>query len=333
MMGEKWLVGVDIGGTTIKMAFINQNGKIIYKWGILSNINEKGKHIPTDIAKSIDQTLDELGQEKQKLMGIGVGAPGPVNVGTGSIDVAINLGWENFPLRELLEIETSLPVIVDNDANVAAIGEMWKGAGKGAKDLLCVTLGTGVGGGIIANGEIVHGINGAGGEIGHITSIVDGGVRCNCGKTGCIETIASATGIVRLMIEELSSTHTPSKLRDFYDEHQKLSSELVFKVANEGDELANKVIEKVALYLGLALAHLANGLNPEKIIIGGGVSKAGDALLVPLKEQFIRFAFPRVLQGVELAIATLGNDAGIMGGAWLVKKRLLNKHENKPLHV
>nr|WP_280157724.1 ROK family glucokinase [Priestia aryabhattai]MDH3135403.1 ROK family glucokinase [Priestia aryabhattai] len=313
-MEEKWLVGVDIGGTTIKMAFINQNGEIIDKWEIPSNVNEKGKHIPINIAKSINQTLDKLGQEKQNLIGIGIGAPGPINLATGSVDVAINLGWENFPLKNLLEIETSLPVIVDNDANVAALGEMWKGAGGGSKNILCVTLGTGVGGGIIANGEIVHGVNGSGGEIGHITSIMEGGLHCNCGKTGCIETIASATGIVRLMIEELSSNNVPSKLRDFYEEYQTLSSELVFDMANEGDELANKVIRKVTLYLGLALAHLANGLNPEKIIIGGGVSKAGDALLVPLKEQFTRFAFPRVSQGVELTIATLGNDAGVMGG-------------------
>lgn len=331
-MEEKWLVGVDIGGTTIKMAFINQNGEIIDKWEIPSNVNEKGKHIPINIAKSINQTLDKLGQEKQNLIGIGIGAPGPINLATGSVDVAINLGWENFPLKNLLEIETSLPVIVDNDANVAALGEMWKGAGGGSKNILCVTLGTGVGGGIIANGEIVHGVNGSGGEIGHITSIMEGGLHCNCGKTGCIETIASATGIVRLMIEELSSNNVPSKLRDFYEEYQTLSSELVFDMANEGDELANNVIGKVTLYLGLALAHLANGLNPEKIIIGGGVSKAGDALLVPLKEQFTRFAFPRVAQGVELTIATLGNDAGVMGGAWLVKKGLLNKRENVSLH-
>ncbi|WP_258833469.1 ROK family glucokinase [Peribacillus frigoritolerans] len=332
-MDEKWLVGADIGGTTIKMAFINQNGEIIYKWEIPTNINEKGKNIPKEMAKSIDQTLSELGQEKQKLIGIGVGAPGPVNLGNGSIDVAVNLGWNNFPLKDLLEMGTSLPVIVDNDANAAAIGEMWKGAGQGSKDLLCITLGTGVGGGIISNGQIVHGINGAGGEIGHITSLVEDGAPCNCGKTGCIETIASATGIVRLAIEELSFTETPSRLRDFYNEHQILSSELVFEVANEGDELANRVIGKVTLYLGLALAHLANGLNPEKIIIGGGVSKAGDALLVPLKEQFTRFAFPRVLQGVELGNATLGNDAGIMGGAWLVKKRLLNSNGNTPLYL
>ncbi|MFE7083474.1 ROK family glucokinase [Priestia megaterium] len=332
-MVEKWLVGGDIGGTTIKMAFINQNGEIISKWEIPTNINDGGKYIPVDIAKSIEQTLSKLGQEKQKLIGMGIGAPGPVNLRNGSIDVAVNLGWKNFPLRDLLEIETSLPVIVDNDANIAAIGEMWKGAGEGTKDLLCVTLGTGVGGGIIANGQIVHGINGAGGEIGHITSLIEGGAPCNCGKTGCIETIASATGIVRLMIEELSSTPTPSKLRDFHIQHQTLSSELVFKLANEGDELANKVIRKVTLYLGLALANLADGLNPEKIIIGGGVSKAGDALLVPLKEQFTRFAFPRVSQGLELAIATLGNDAGIIGGAWLVKRRLLNRYENIPLHL
>lgn len=326
-MYEKWLVGVDLGGTTIKIAFINQNGEMIHKWEIPTNTREKGNHIPTDIAKSIDQTLDELRQNKNKLIGIGIGAPGPVNLKNGSIDVAVNLGWENFHLKSLLEMETSLPVIVENDANVAAIGEMWKGAGKGAKDLLCVTLGTGVGGGIIANGEIIHGVNGAGGEIGHIPSIIEGGVRCNCGKTGCLETVASATGIVRLTIEELSSTHTPSKLREIYHEHQSLSSKLVFEAANEGDELANKVIDNVTLYLGLALANLANGLNPEKIVIGGGVSKAGDALLAPLKEHFTRFAFPRVAQGVELAIATLGNDAGVIGSSWLAKKKLINDHE------
>ncbi|WP_047152261.1 ROK family glucokinase [Aneurinibacillus tyrosinisolvens] len=325
-MYEKWFVGVDIGGTTIKMAFINQNGEVVHKWEISTNKNEKGHHIPTDIAKSIDQTLDKLDQTKSKVIGIGIGAPGPVNLKNGSIDIAVNLGWENFPLKNRLEMESSLPVIVDNDANIAAIGEMWKGAGEGAKDLVCVTLGTGVGGGIIANGEIVHGTNGAGGEIGHMTSIAEGGAPCNCGKTGCLETIASATGIVRLTMEELSSANTPGMLRDFYNEHQTVSAELVFDAAHEHDGVAIKVIDKVALYLGLALANTANALNPEKIVIGGGVSKAGDTLLTPLKEQFTRFAFPRVAQGVELVIATLGNDAGVIGGAWLAKTRLTNNH-------
>lgn len=327
-MIEKWLAGVDLGGTTIKMAFINQNGEIIHKWEIPTNKCDQGDHIPSDIAQSIDQNLGGLGQNKNKLAGIGIGAPGPVNLQHGSIDVAVNLGWVNFPLKDRLEMETSLPVIVDNDANVAAIGEMWKGAGEGAKDLLCVTLGTGVGGGIIANGEIVHGVNGAGGEIGHITSVVEGGAPCNCGKKGCLETVASATGIVRLALEELSSTQLPSKLRDLYDKHGPLTSKQVFEAASEGDELADKVIGQVTFHLGLALANLANGLNPEKIIIGGGVSKAGDILLKPLKEQFNHFVFPRVAQGAKLAIASLGNDAGVIGSAWLVKKRLANDRKS-----
>lgn len=189
------------------------------------------------------------------------------------------------------------------------------------------------GGGIIANSEIIHGVNGAGGEIGHITSVVEGGTRCNCGKTGCLETVASATGIVRLAIDELSFTDKPSILRAVYHEHQTLSSKQVFEAANDGDELASKVIDKVTLHLGLALANLANGLNPEKIVIGGGVSKVGDTLLTPLKEKFTRFAFPRVAQGVELVVATLGNDAGVIGSAWLVKKMLINDHKNVPLYL
>jgi len=159
-MEEKWLVGVDLGGTTIKMAFISMDGDLLYSWEIDTDKRENGQHIPASIARAVDQKLLEINQEKSRLIGIGIGAPGPVNEVDGSIEVAINLGWKNFPLKETLERETSLPVVVDNDANVAAIGEMWKGAGQGAKNLICVTLGTGVGGGIIANGEIVHGVNG-----------------------------------------------------------------------------------------------------------------------------------------------------------------------------
>ncbi|WVE36146.1 ROK family glucokinase, partial [Priestia megaterium] len=256
---------------------------------------------------------------KSRLVGIGIGAPGPVNFANGSIEVAVNLGWEKFPIKDILEVETSLPVVVDNDANIAAIGEMWKGAGDGAKDLLCVTLGTGVGGGVIANGEIVQGVNGAAGEIGHITSIPEGGAPCNCGKTGCLETIASATGIVRLTMEELTETDKPSELRTVLEQNGQVTSKDVFDAARSKDELAMHVVDKVAFHLGLALANSANALNPEKIVLGGGVSRAGEVLLAPVRDYFKRFAFPRVAQGAELAIATLGNDAGIIGGAWLVK--------------
>ncbi|MED4226193.1 ROK family glucokinase [Neobacillus cucumis] len=316
-MEERWLVGVDIGGTTIKLAFISLQGDIIYSWEIDTDICNKGKHIPASIARSIDQKLNELNQTKNRLIGIGIGAPGPVNAEDGSVEVAVNLGWENFPLKDILEQETSLSVVVENDANIAAIGERWKGAGKGANNLICVTLGTGVGGGIVVNGEVVHGVNGAGGEIGHITSVPKNGLLCNCGKSGCLETVASATGIVRLAREELSSTSNFSQLR----EHQTITAKLIVDAANEGDKLAKRVIQQVAHHLGLALANLANGLNPEKVIVGGGVSRAGDTLLEPLKEEFKSFAFPRVAQGVEIVTAALSNNAGVIGGAWLTKKR------------
>ncbi|WP_210609621.1 ROK family glucokinase [Priestia flexa] len=318
-MDDKWLVGVDLGGTTIKMAFVNQYGEVIHKWEIPTDISEQGRKIPTDIAKAIDKEVVNLGESKSKLMGIGIGAPGPVNFANGSIEVAVNLGWEKFPIKDILEVETSLPVVVDNDANIAAIGEMWKGAGDGAKDLLCVTLGTGVGGGVISNGEIVQGVNGAAGEIGHITSVPEGGAPCNCGKTGCLETIASATGVVRLAMEAVVNTDKPSTLRTLLDEHDQITAKDVFDAARADDELAVEVVDKVAFHLGLALANSANALNPEKIVLGGGVSRAGDVLLNPVKSYFKKFAFPRVAEGAELAIATLGNDAGIIGGAWLVK--------------
>lgn len=181
-MEEKWLVGVDLGGTTIKLAFINVYGEILHKWEIPTNTGEQGKHITLDVAKAIDKKLEELGELKSKLIGIGMGAPGPVHVASGMIYEAVNLGWKNYPLKDLLEVETGLPVVIDNDANLAALGEMWKGAGEGAKDLICMTLGTGVGGGVIANGEIVHGVSGAAGEIGHITVVTENAFPCNCGE-------------------------------------------------------------------------------------------------------------------------------------------------------
>jgi len=181
-MNEQWLVGVDLGGTTIKMAFIEQNGQFVEKWEI--ETDKTGENITSDIAKAIDAKLEELGQPKSKLAGIGMGAPGPVDMESGLIYETANLGWKNYPLKDHLESATGLPAAIENDANIAALGEMWMGAGEGAKDIICVTLGTGVGGGLITNGEVVHGIMGAGGEIGHITSIPEGGATCGCGKTG-----------------------------------------------------------------------------------------------------------------------------------------------------
>lgn len=324
-MADKWIVGVDLGGTTTKFAFINTYGEIMEKWEIPTDNSEKGKNITVNIAKSIDEKLSQLGKLKQNLLGIGMGAPGPVQYETGVILNAVNLGWEDdFPLKDLLEAETSLPAAIDNDANCAALGEMWKGAGKGAKDLVCITLGTGVGGGVITGGNIVQGVNGAGGEIGHITSIARGGAQCNCGKTGCLETVASATGIVRLAVEELAKGETDGELRKLLAENGSISAKDVYDCARNGDETALKVVDEVSFHLGLALANIANGLNPAKIVLGGGVSKAGQSLLEPVQKYFNQFAFSAVRESTELSLATLGNDAGVIGAAWLVKKQLGN---------
>ncbi|KAF0825657.1 ROK family glucokinase [Cytobacillus firmus] len=320
-MAEKWLVGVDLGGTTTKLAFINYYGEIIHKWEIPTDNSEEGKNITINIAKAIDHKLEELDLNKDKIIGIGMGAPGPVNLATGVVYNTVNLGWkDNYPLKDLLEVETSLPVIIDNDANCAALGEMWKGAGNGAKDLVCVTLGTGVGGGVIANGDIVQGVSGAAGEIGHITSIPVGGAQCNCGKTGCLETIASATGIVRQALENLESGGEGA-LSQLYKEHGFITAKDVFDSARNGDETSLLTVNNTAMHLGLALANIANTLNPEKIVLGGGVSRAGDILLKPVIANFIKFAFPRVKESTVIDIATLGNDAGVIGAAWLAKNK------------
>jgi glucokinase len=317
-MSKKWIVGVDIGGTTIKIAFVSIKGEILDKWEIPTNKNNHGNEIPGDIEKALHIKLREHDLTTDHLLGVGVGAPGPINDRDGSVSVGINIGWNDFPLKKMLQEELSLPVAIDNDANVAALGEMWKGAGEGASDMLCITLGTGVGGGVIANGDILHGVNGAAGEIGHMTVVTEEGAPCNCGKKGCLETVASATGIVRLADVWLQAIDTPSKLRS----HQPLTSKVIFDCAAEGDLVAKRLIEKVSFYLGLSLANVANVTNPQKIVIGGGVSKAGETLLNPVKHQFRQFAFPRVAEGAELTIAKLGNDAGVIGAAWLVKHKI-----------
>jgi len=322
-MAEQWITGVDLGGTTTKIAFITMGGEIVHKWEIPTDNSNEGQNITTNIAAAIDEKVAQLGETKDKLVGIGMGAPGPVDYETGIILNVVNLGWkDNYPLKDSLEAASSLPAAIENDANCAALGEMWKGAGNGAKDLVCVTLGTGVGGGVIANGNIVQGINGAAGEIGHITSIPTGGAPCNCGKTGCLETVASATGIVRLAMIELNKNESSSELSKLFVKNGKITAKDVFDSARNGDQLAKKVLEEVSFHLGFVLANIANTLNPEKIVLGGGVSKAGNILLESVNENFAKFAFSAVRDSTDLALATLGNDAGVLGAAWLIKNKL-----------
>ena len=321
-MSKKWIVGVDLGGTTTKLAFITTDGDIVHKWEIPTDNTNEGQNITVNIAKAIDEKLTEHNQIKSNLLGIGMGAPGPVNYEKGIVLNVVNLGWpDNYPLKDRLEAATSLPAAIENDANCAALGEMWMGAGAGAKDLVCVTLGTGVGGGVIVGGNVVQGINGAAGEIGHITAISMGGAPCNCGKTGCLETVASATGIVRLARIELAKGEK-GELSKKLAENGNITAKDVFDAARNQDELAQSVLDEVSFHLGFVLASIANTLNPEKIVLGGGVSKAGDILLEPVKNNFAKFAFSPVRDSTKLALATLGNDAGVLGAAWLIKNKI-----------
>ncbi|PKR85238.1 ROK family glucokinase [Heyndrickxia camelliae] len=319
-MEDKWFVGVDLGGTSVKLAFIQEEGEILQKWEIPTDKSEQGKNILPDIAASILNKITELGETKERLSGIGMGAPGAVDKEQGIIYEAVNLGWpKNYPIVKILGELSGLPVDIDNDANCAALGEMWKGAGNGAKDIACLTLGTGVGGGIIVNGNIVQGVKGAAGEIGHITIVPEGGAPCNCGKTGCLETVASATGIVRIAKEEIIKYEGKSSLKELYKNKGIIEAKDVFDCMSQGDSLSKKIIDHITHHLGLVLANIGNVLNPEKIVIGGGVSKAGNLLLHPLQNYFKQFAYSAVAVSTELVIATLGNDAGILGAAWLAK--------------
>ena len=322
-MSEKWIAGVDLGGTTTKIALITMDGEIVEKWEVPTDNTNEGQNITFNISKAIDEKLIELGQMKDKLIGIGMGAPGPVDYENGIILNVVNLGWrDNYPLKASLETATMLPATIENDANCAALGEMWKGAGNGAKDLVCITLGTGVGGGVIANGNIVQGVNGAAGEIGHITAIPFDGAPCNCGKTGCLETVASATGIVRLAMEELNKSESKGELRNILINNGKITAKDVFDTAKIGDVLALEVLDVVSFHLGFVAANIANTLNPGMIVLGGGVSKAGSILLNKVKEYFVKYAFSAVRESTTLSLATLGNDAGVLGAAWLIKNKL-----------
>lgn len=321
-MSELIHIGVDLGGTTIKMALIDDTGKMIDKWAIATNTIDNGSRIASDISASIVKKLAQLQIDRSAVSGIGMGAPGFINMTTGFVYKAVNIGWENYPLKDELESLTGIPAIIENDANLAAIGEMWLGAGRGARNMVCVTLGTGVGGGIICDGEILHGVNGMAGEIGHITVLPKNGAPCNCGKKGCLETVSSATGIRRLALEALDYNDSDSILRDIFENKGDITAEDVFLCAGKNDPLSSAVAEKAAYYLGYALGAISIVINPEKIVIGGGVSRAGDTLLAPLTKYFKKFSLPRVFEACTIDVAKLGNDAGVIGGAWLAKTKI-----------
>ena len=304
--------GIDVGGTTVKCGLFKTDGTLVEKWEIPTRTENNGSEIVPDVAKTIEEKLAEKNISKEEVDGIGIGVPGPVNA-EGDVIAAVNLFWGYKKLSKELNELTGLTVKVGNDANVAALGEAWKGAAAGAKNVILVTLGTGVGGGIIVDGKIVAGHHGAGGEIGHANVMHDETETCNCGNKGCLEQYTSATGIVRLAKQERASSEEPSVLR----EEKELSAKAVLDGYKSGDALSVRVMDKVGEILGGALAMFTAVVDPETIVIGGGVSKAGQPLVDCIASHYKKYAFSACRE-TPIVIANLGNDAGIYGAAKMV---------------
>lgn len=309
---NKFCFGADMGGTTIKMGLFTDNGELIDKWEIVTDKSEGGKNILSDITKTINEKIAEKSISKDDIIGIGLDVPGPVT-GDGFVNGCVNVGWSAFNVKQELEKLTGLTVKVANDANAAALGEMWQGGGKGHNSIVMVTLGTGVGGGIIIDGEIVAGHMGAGGEIGHITVNKDEVDYCNCKRKGCLEQYASATGIVKSAKRFIEKTETPSPLRDI----ENLTAKDVLDYAKKDDKLAVEIMDYVCDCLGFALSNIACVVDPEAFVIGGGVSKAGNFLIEKISHFYNMYAFDSC-KNKKFLIATLENDAGMYGCAKMI---------------
>lgn len=313
MMMDKYCFGIDVGGTTVKCALFSEDGNVIDKWEIKTRTEDQGENILPDVAKAVLDKAKEKKLAKEQIVGIGIGLPGPIEE-NGEIACAVNLHWGRKNIEKELGDLTGLPVKAGNDANVAALGEMWKGGGQGAKNLILVTLGTGVGGGIIINEKIVTGAHGAGGEIGHAAVNPQETIACNCGNKGCLEQYASATGIARLARRAMEGTETGSPLCEI---GQGVTAKDVFDAYKAGDSLAAQVVEEFAGYLGQALGIFCCVSDPDVIVLGGGVSKAGQVLIDCVEKAYRKYAFP-ACKDTPIRLATLGNDAGIYGAAKLI---------------
>ena len=304
--------GVDLGGTTVKIAYFDEFGNMLNKWEIPTDRSENGKNILPDIARSVKEYIKLEGVSKKDLVGIGIGVPGAV-LPDGTVNKCVNLGWGVFNIEKELSNLTKLPVKAGNDATVAAMGECWKGGGQGCKNMVFATLGTGVGGGIVVDGKVIHGVHGAGGEIGHLVLNRDETEVCGCGKKGCVEQYCSATGIVRIAKKHLEAVSEASSLRAL----ENMTCKDIFDAGAAGDKVALEILEQVYRYLGEFLANVCCVTDPEVIVLGGGVSKAGQPLLEGAKRYYQKLVF-HAAKDTRIELATLGNDAGAYGAFKLV---------------
>lgn len=304
---KKYGFGVDIGGTTCKIGLFETTGGLVEKWEIPTRKENNGENILPDVAAFITAKMVEKDILKGDIQGIGIGVPGPVT-GEGVVLKCVNLGWDVINVAKDMEERTGFTVKVGNDANVAALGEMWQGGGKGYTNVVMITLGTGVGGGVIVDGKVVSGNKGAGGEIGHIIVNENETESCGCGQKGCLEQYASATGIVHMAERKLEESEKKSQLREI----KPLTAKDIFDAAKGGDALADEIVEDMTKILGGALANVARVVNPEVFVIGGGVSKAGSIITDRVKKYYGEKSFSSCLDA-HFELATLGNDAGMYG--------------------
>ena len=307
--------GVDIGGTTIKMGLFTAEGELLDKWEIPTRRENGGEKVPQDIADAIASKCEEKGIKKEEITGAGIGVPGPVT-GDGTVMKCANLGWDIFNVNEKMSELTGLKCTALNDANAAALGELWRGSAKGLKNLVFVTLGTGVGGGIVIDGKIIHGIHGGGGEIGHIVVNPLEEAVCGCGGHGHLEQYASATGIVRMARKRLSAGGCETVLKNT----DQLTCKDIFDAAKAGDKVANELVDVMCAYLAQAMSGVGATCDPEAYVIGGGVSKAGEIITDTVKKHFYANNM-NVLKQAEFKLACLGNDAGIYGAAYIACTR------------
>ncbi|QHT58902.1 ROK family glucokinase [Paenibacillus lycopersici] len=313
-MSEKIVVGVDIGGTSIKVGICNIEGALLQTYEGPTEVEKGSDIVCENIAAYARLIVDQSPYEWDQVEGVGIGIAGFLDIPRGYVHKSVNLFFENVPLKDILEAKLNKKVLVNNDANVAALGEAWAGAGRGISDCVCYTLGTGVGGGVIISGKIVEGFRGMAGELGHMTIVPDlEAIQCNCGNKGCLETVSSATGIIRMANDAVERGDRTSL--SFVEN---ITAKDVIDAAKAGDEAAARIVNRAAFYLGKSMAAVAVVLNPQRFIIGGGVSKAGEFLFEQIREVFRKTAPDMAQEGVEIVPAILGNDAGVVGAAGLI---------------